>query len=44
MSKKPKLIQIIRKGDALVRIDPAFSSLTLEVYLENGKDLFGTLK
>ena len=44
VSKKPKLIQIIRKGDALVRINPAFSSLTLEVYLENGKDLFGTLK
>ena len=44
VSKKPKLIQIIRKGDPLVRINPAFSSPTLEVYFENGKDLFGTLK
>ena len=41
MSKKPKLIQIIRKGDALVRINPAFSSLTfwdLEVDLGLAKD------
>ena len=38
------LWKIIRKADALARFIPAFSSLELEVYLENGKDLLETIK
>ena len=29
-------VKIIRKADALARLNPAFSSLELELYLENG--------
>ena len=32
------LWKIIRKADAMESLNPAFSSLTLEVYLEYGKD------
>ena len=38
------LWKIIRKAGALVRLNHAFNSLTLEVYLENGKDLLKTIK
>ena len=38
------LWKIIRKADALARLNHAFNSLTLEVYLENGKDLLKTIK
>ena len=38
------LWKIIRKADALARLNPAFSSLTLQVYLENGRDPLETLK